>query len=566
MPVQTGENVNQFNTILHIVNGEPASQTVFRRPSINLENRTSALKIFVESLEDLFIEHDHTGDGATTPARLTRYSFSDINQPNGIPGLDAYGKVPSSVLPDSVLGTLQYQGVWDAAINNPAIPTASASNKGFYYVVGNSGSTNISGITDWKSPDWIVSNGSNWEKIDNSTEPRLQEIVDFNLSGKAGFTIGVNDSENGLVLIDTRTSIETLNTQVADLYAKNDTQYLQIAYVTGLVDATRRDLDYLLANRPLEETFPAVGPAGQTLFTASTIAWNADPAFLDIVVRVNGEPQVPGVDFTKVDGTSVQFSSPLPEDSVVTIRIELPKISIPLAGQPYFVNYVGNTTGMVVYTGHEYDPTKTRLGVFRNGLYMVNSPFVGGLGDRYTEQDRSSVLVGVGVEASDVFAFVNQDVTPVYKQVNSGLSGTVITVPSYTQGSNRLLVYRNGLLANSSGFGLLAEQYTESSPTSITLAASAVSTDWFTFEYRQSITWREDKTGVTGTQLLLTNPYTKGNGKLLVFRNGALLHNSTTLGTPDMRYTEYGTIGASSTRIDLEVAASTDDVFTFLYQ
>lgn len=77
-------------------------------------------------------------------------------------------KVPLNNLPNSIQGTLKYQGTWDASANNPAIPSASANNQGFYYEVSVAGTTNISGINKWDQTDWIVSNGSSWTKVKNT--------------------------------------------------------------------------------------------------------------------------------------------------------------------------------------------------------------------------------------------------------------------------------------------------------------------------------------------------------------------------------------------------------------
>lgn len=84
--------------------------------------------------------------------------------------LDGSNKVPMSQLPDSIVGGVIYQGVWDAATNAPAIPPAAAANKGHYYKVSVAGSTSVDGQTDWSVGDNIVSNGASWDKIDN-TEP-----------------------------------------------------------------------------------------------------------------------------------------------------------------------------------------------------------------------------------------------------------------------------------------------------------------------------------------------------------------------------------------------------------
>lgn len=89
-------------------------------------------------------------------------------------------KLLTSLLPDSVVGGMKYKGVWDAATNTPAIPAASASNAGFYYKVSVNGTTAIDGIAEWAVGDWLVSNGTSWDKIDNSekTEDALTTHYD----------------------------------------------------------------------------------------------------------------------------------------------------------------------------------------------------------------------------------------------------------------------------------------------------------------------------------------------------------------------------------------------------
>ena len=91
-----------------------------------------------------------------------------IGSANGIAGLGADGKVPTAQLPDAVLGGMNYQTGWNATTNTPTIPTATSTNKGYYYIVTTAGATSISGITDWKIGDWLVSNGTTWDKVDNT--------------------------------------------------------------------------------------------------------------------------------------------------------------------------------------------------------------------------------------------------------------------------------------------------------------------------------------------------------------------------------------------------------------
>jgi len=92
---------------------------------------------------------------------------SEKGAANGYASLDAGGKVPTSELPSSVTSGVVYQGTWDANANTPTI-VSSTGDQGHYYVVSTAGSTNINGITDWKIGDWIIFNGSAWEKVDNT--------------------------------------------------------------------------------------------------------------------------------------------------------------------------------------------------------------------------------------------------------------------------------------------------------------------------------------------------------------------------------------------------------------
>lgn len=103
-----------------------------------------------------------------SPAAIGAVATTSVGVANGVAGLGADGKVPTAQLPDVAIGGLNYQGTWNASTNTPTIATASSSNKGFYYKVATAGSTNVGGITDWKVGDWIVSNGSGWDKIDNT--------------------------------------------------------------------------------------------------------------------------------------------------------------------------------------------------------------------------------------------------------------------------------------------------------------------------------------------------------------------------------------------------------------
>ena len=67
----------------------------------------------------------------------------------------------------TVAGGLSYQGTWNASTNTPTLASGVGVN-GYYYIVATAGSTNLDGITDWQIGDWLLFNGTNWQKIDQS--------------------------------------------------------------------------------------------------------------------------------------------------------------------------------------------------------------------------------------------------------------------------------------------------------------------------------------------------------------------------------------------------------------
>lgn len=79
--------------------------------------------------------------------------------------LSAFGKVQNQI--SAMVGGVIYQGVWNASTNSPSI-TSGTGTKGQYYIVSVDGTTNIDGITTWKVGDWIIFNGTTWDKVDNT--------------------------------------------------------------------------------------------------------------------------------------------------------------------------------------------------------------------------------------------------------------------------------------------------------------------------------------------------------------------------------------------------------------
>jgi hypothetical protein len=124
----------------------------------------------------------------STPTTLSGYGITDainVSQKgvsNGVATLDNTGKVPTSQLPAAVLGAVQYQGSWNASTNTPTL-TSSVGTQGYYYVVSTAGTTSINGINLWSVGDWIVFNGSVWQKVNGSSTEAFSAITVTGLTG-----------------------------------------------------------------------------------------------------------------------------------------------------------------------------------------------------------------------------------------------------------------------------------------------------------------------------------------------------------------------------------------------
>ena len=116
-------------------------------------------------------ENDALVGNRGTPSSANRYvTEADKNVAGGVAGLDPVtGKFFTGQIPDTILGTVDYQGAWNASTNTPTLDAlGTGRSKGDYFVVSVGGSTNLAGKTDWEPKDWIVWNGSAWEFVDNT--------------------------------------------------------------------------------------------------------------------------------------------------------------------------------------------------------------------------------------------------------------------------------------------------------------------------------------------------------------------------------------------------------------
>lgn len=141
-----------------------------------------------------------------------------LGEGGGIATLDEDGKVPSSQLPDYLLGQLLYGGTivnnvatvsqkfkdrFEYTLDKLTIDSSKAARYEGVYFIATGNNSIISGGT--VTGDWVVSDGNNWNKIDNTdavssvagltgviTADQLKEVLGTGTAGS-----GIQDGESG---------------------------------------------------------------------------------------------------------------------------------------------------------------------------------------------------------------------------------------------------------------------------------------------------------------------------------------------------------------------------------
>jgi len=200
------------------------------------------------------------------PGLANKVNVSAVGAVSGVAPLDASQKVPSIYLPDAILGSVTYKGTYSANTGLPSLATASAANKGFYYVVNAAGSAPMS----LNVGDWVISNGTSWEKVNNSSGVST-------VFGRAGAVIATAGDYNTDLVTEGSTNKYYSNT-LADLnptlIGKED--------ISNKVNSIIADATYSMyptvdaVKNYMDAKVPTGGSAGQVLTMVSgNPAWSA---------------------------------------------------------------------------------------------------------------------------------------------------------------------------------------------------------------------------------------------------------------------------------------------------
>jgi fibronectin-binding autotransporter adhesin len=203
------------------------------------------------------------GEGITGGLKVTGLAGTTSNRiivadSSGV--LSSQDKILTSQLPDSVLGQVSYQGTYNATTNTPTLATTpDSTTKGNYYVISSAGTRFTH---DFQVGDWIISDGTKWDKVDNT---------------------------DAVTTVFGRTGAVTL--QLTDIPASSDTSY----YLRG--DRTWQPVPTQTVYATLESLTDTsiTNPSGSQLLSYNGVSWvNWTPNFLtsesDTLATVTGRP------------------------------------------------------------------------------------------------------------------------------------------------------------------------------------------------------------------------------------------------------------------------------------
>lgn len=152
---------------------------------------------------------------------IQQIPLSQKGSANGVAELDVDSKILISQLPDAILGAMKYQGTWDASGSYPLSP-----EQGDYWVTNIAGSPET-GI-EFEIGDWLVYNGTSWDKIDNSDKVS-------SVAGKTGVVTLVEADITDMHAKNADTQLDNGEVEVDSdkCFKIKETAYFDIEYNNG---------------------------------------------------------------------------------------------------------------------------------------------------------------------------------------------------------------------------------------------------------------------------------------------------------------------------------------------
>lgn len=307
---------------------------------------------------------------ATTVARGDHVHPTDTTRLSTTPDgtntlLDDSNKIRSTYLPDTVLGQLYYQGIFDASTGRSLTPA-----RGDYYICQIAGSKNpdaTSASSSYAVGDWAVYNGTSWDKIDNTDAVTLVNGQSGSVKTYKGEYSSTTQYYQGDIVANNSCLYLYINANASTGNAPTSATYWKIfgkeyeaatQLEDGLMSSTdKRDLDLNTEARHKHSNKSVLDATTASYTTAEkTKLGQIDDSLLGVTADEIGK-----VKDVKVNGTSVLNTS----TGVASITIEALNagfVSVATTDSVWTTQTINGTT----YQAIKVAKTDTALGVFNS--------------------------------------------------------------------------------------------------------------------------------------------------------------------------------------------------------
>lgn len=294
---------------------------------------------------------------------------SSLGVASGVATLDSNAKVPLSQINDSLIGNVNYQGLYDASTNTPNLDTVAP--KGHYYITSVAGSSQGLGL---EVGDWIISNGTSWDKVDNtdavsSVNGRTGNVVitkeDIDLSEYAKFTdyagqdkAGVIKTSNGLGMAISATGYPLAVTATKSEYDSANTTYF---IGKGTLENIKNDLvkravtenNIALADEEKTAARTWIGAGSQTELDTKASKTELETAVETLTESIDAVETDLGTNYVKKSGdtmTGVLTIEKTVEDMIS--RTTVASLSVNNKDKTYTTNIELNAAGVLEVNGN----------------------------------------------------------------------------------------------------------------------------------------------------------------------------------------------------------------------
>jgi hypothetical protein len=174
-------------------------------------------------------------DITNKPTNLAGYGIRDavntslLGANNGVATLDGNGKLNTNQIPSSLVGALQYQGLWDANTNTPTL-TSGTGTKGQFYKVSTKGTTTLDGQSYWQIGDMVIFDGSTWDRLEGGPT----EVT--SVAGRVG-DITLTNVDVNLGNVENKSS-NTIRSEITKTNVVNGLGYTPVEQGTGANQGT----------------------------------------------------------------------------------------------------------------------------------------------------------------------------------------------------------------------------------------------------------------------------------------------------------------------------------------